>query len=692
MKTRSKSGTKKTLRAFLLDLREQAEVGVRECLKNPTLRGEIEAWLEQNGLNSPKKFLSLAGQTAIYAFLKLLLLHLSGRSKKTTLPQELPHCVLDDISEHIQVDRETALTVIRETIVRARSAETDLFGPIYNEFVNQKERRKLGQFWTPPHVAEFMAAWTIDKKQDSFLDPGHGPGIFMLQALRRFEELGVSPKRAVAQIAGYEVNPVAYLMGMANLALRAAGNTPHLTLDDFLLFDGGRRAYDAIVCNPPYTRHHLLPARYKEELPGIFKREFGFSVSRISSLFLYFFFQATRLLNSDGRMAFITPAEVFESFYSQSIKQLILGRLGLRALIIFHENHTVFEGVDTAACITLIEGSSSKAAPVRLVEVEHWPGTPALLRALDQKPRAYPWGKVEIIPPSQLRPQSKWTTKKAENRILTDPRLIPLKWVASVVRGIATGANSYFVLTDEERTQWELEDRYLSPVITKTREVLNYRLTSKELERIGREGKKRWLISLTDPLTSTARKYIEHGKELSVQFGALVSTRRNWYETEKREIPPIIFTYLSRSEPRFILNEANAHALNVFLLVYPIPEIARDETTLKAFVTLLNSHQSREALKTVGRSYGGDTLKLEPRELDILPVIDPRRLSDSEKRRLAELLDALCEARMNGRAEEVHESISAEVKRLLDELPAHPQSSVGEVREAAQLPLQLGVR
>jgi hypothetical protein len=54
---------------------------------------------------------------------------------------------------------------------------------------------------------------------------------------------------------------------------------------------------------------------------------------------------------------------------------------------------------------------------------------------------------------------------------------------------------------------------------------------------------------------------------------------------------------------------------------------------------LLNSTFSLSRLYSVSRTYGGNTLKVEPRELDNLPVINPLALPDETKRTLRGLID-----------------------------------------------------
>jgi hypothetical protein len=99
---------------------------------------------------------------------------------------------------------------------------------------------------------------------------------------------------------------------------------------------------------------------------------------------------------------------------------------------------------------------------------------------------------------------------------------------------------------------------------------------------------------------------------------------------ERRDVPPIFFTLLTRGNPRFILNRAGARPVNMFLLLYPNQSIARASATELLWV-LLNSHSSLSRLHSVSRTYGGSTLKVEPRELDNLPVINPLALAEDTR-------------------------------------------------------------
>ena len=679
------------LQQVVLTLAKRIEPWVQQASRAGDER--LAGWIRFQGLESGEPATIVARQAALNLVLKALITQLKPDGIG------LPACYLDELAAAAEADV-SASTVSHLLTTLKREPQKDQIGAAYVALVPQEDRRTLGQFWTPAPIAELMAHWAIRCPGDRVLDPAFGSGVFLLAALRRLVALGQPPSLAAQQVTGIEISPLAYRMGVANLLLYHPGAQPVLQLGDFLVPKHGavtvvREAavayevgmyqpmlpglelparhpietigrFDAVVCNPPYTRHHQLPEAYKATWSAQMEREFGLRLSRLSGLFAYFFVQAARMLKPTGRMAFITPTGVFEAGYSRQVKAFIRRQLRLRAIITFDESLSVFEGVDTAACITLLEGP--RTAPVQQVRhlyVKEWPGVVPLMTALQaEEETVHEWGTVRLIAWEDLRPRNKWTVIMQENSRFDDSRFVPLGQIARVMRGIATGANDFFVLSDAEVAKWNLNPAYLRPVLTKTREAPGYAFEESDFDRLGREGKKRWLLYLTGPVSegTPEARYIRYGEALGLHTRSLVQTRRRWYEMEQREPAPIYFTYLSRKKSRFIYNRAGVLALNVFLCIYPDQRIAGDEMALKALLAVLNSLISKETLRHVGRTYGGDTIKLEPREMDQLPVLNPLALEEADRVHLARLFDELCAAESDSAKKEIRQAIDKAIK------------------------------
>jgi len=607
-----------------------------------------------------------------------------------------PFSYLDDLA--VQAGATIQMPDLAALATALKNEQSDVIGDVYASWVPQDARRTLGQFWTPRWIAQLMTRWAVQSPDDRVLDPASGSGVFLLIALDWLQRLGASA--ASQQITGVELSPLVFLMGLVNVLLHHPNAQLRLRWGDFLMPKREPHAvlkepdatyvvgaqqmplpglemvapavlpnqFDAIVCNPPYTRHHQLPEAYKSAWAAAMKREYGIRLSRFSSLFAYFFVQATRMLAPTGRMAFITPATVFEASYSRQVKAFIRQQLHLRAIITFDEALSVFEGVDTAACITLIEGPQTPVGERTVhVQIRRWPGVEPVLHAIEQgSTAAVDWGTCRAVDLSALEPRRKWTVIGWENARFDSETFIPLSNIARIMRGIATGANDFFVLSDSEVAEWGLEKANLQPVLTKTREAPGYAFGQADFDRLGREGKKRWLLYLTEPVTpgTAEARYIQHGQAHGLHERSLVKTRSLWYAMEQRDPAPIYFTYLSRKRSRFIYNQADVLALNVFLCIYPIPAIGRDETMLKALLATLNSLIAKDSLRHVGRTYGGDTIKIEPREMDRLPVLNPIELTADERERLAGLFDQLCRANSEEAEKTVRQAIDETIAKV----------------------------
>ena len=69
---------------------------------------------------------------------------------------------------------------------------SDVVGYIYEELIPDEERHKLGQFYTPPPIAELITKWAIRTHKDIVLDPAVGSGTFLVKAYQRLAELKTS--------------------------------------------------------------------------------------------------------------------------------------------------------------------------------------------------------------------------------------------------------------------------------------------------------------------------------------------------------------------------------------------------------------------------------------------------------------------------------------------------------------------
>src|SRR5207248_2681878 len=130
--------------------------------------------------------------------------------------------------------------------------------------------------------------WAIRSTRDVILDPAVGLGVFLEASVERLVELGASTTDATQQVEGIEISPAVHDLARLSLEALTSGLGSRVRLGDYSKTAGLRRP-DAVICNPPYTRHHHLGAEWKEDQRGRIREIFGANISRFSSLFVYFF-------------------------------------------------------------------------------------------------------------------------------------------------------------------------------------------------------------------------------------------------------------------------------------------------------------------------------------------------------------------------------------------------------------------
>jgi hypothetical protein len=231
-----------------------------------------------------------------------------------------------------------------------------------------------------------------------------------------------------------------------------------------------------------------------------------------------------------------------------------------------------------------------------------------------------------------LRLEPKWTRfPLSEEREGTQG--VTLADFFTIKRGLATGANSFFIMTRRQIRDRDLPMECFRPILPSPRYLPQDEVLADE---DGHPMIERQLFLLDCRLAEhevkakypALWKYLESGKpEVSERY--LCRHRNPWYAQEDRPPAPLVCTYLGRQRTngrrlfRFILNHSQATAPNVYLLLYPKPalagELAQDPELVRRVWTMLNEIRS-DTFVEEGRVYGGGLHKLEPKELANVPA------------------------------------------------------------------------
>jgi len=468
--------------------------------------------------------------------------------------------------------------------------------------------REKGQFWTPAWVAEAMVGYAIGGGSKSIFDPAVGAGAFFAAGKAISKQTGRK-----LRLLGTELVPD--VLREATKHGLKAGDLTHVKITDFVL-SPPHGLIPAIVANPPYIRHHRLTLQTKLGLKELGTKLIGSPLDGRAGYHVYFLLRALQLLATDGRLAFIMPADTCEGVFSQKLWKWITTNYRLDAVITFAPDASPFPGVDTNPIIFLIRKSKpaanlfwARCLKPDTNDLKRW--TLSGFRKTNAKSVSVHYRNIDE---GVITGLSRPPFRKHRNGPF-------LKDYARTLRGIATGANDFFFLTTQQASDLHIPSTFLRPAIGRTRDVSGDEITDKTLKELELKQIPTLLFSPDGrPLESfpePVRDYIRQGESLELHKRALIASRRPWYKMEVRKIPPFLFAYLGRRNARFIKNTAGILPLTGFLCVYPLQE---NPDYLVKLWAVLNHPQTIKNLKLVGKTYGSGAIKVEPRALENLPI------------------------------------------------------------------------
>lgn len=499
-----------------------------------------------------------------------------------------------------EVDR-LPLSATMEIVKRIREGE-DVLGDSYMRANSRESLRFHGETYTPDFlVSEMVSRASTVRNPRNIVDMGCGSGRFARACAERFPS---------AKVIAIDSSPFATLMAKATF--RAVGLEDRIEVRqcDFTksnlsaLLDDGPTLW---IGNPPYVRHHDIPKEKKEWLISAAK-SFGYKASALSGLHVYFFLAVAENCKDGDFGVVVTSAEWLDSRYGALPRSLLAERLGVISLALNDRGERVFDGVDTTSIVSLFDISTAHE----------------LGRSVELRYRENGGENVRKAPLAQLRASRKWSgfffgrnSSKKKNGY------VRLGDIARVHRGIATGANKFWVRSKED-AGWM---KYSVPVVSHARQVSALRsgdLSFDDLDRLLTLPCD--VDSLSGEDAEVVRRVIENGRQLGIDKGCVARSRKHWWSIPAGEPAAILMTYMSRKPPVFVVNSSSVRSLNVVHGIYPT--VALSEHAVKELVEYLNMSVTCDD----GRTYCGGLTKFEPKEAEEILVPAPDMLEEGSWR------------------------------------------------------------
>ena len=528
---------------------------------------------------------------------------------------------LDDLAGVVSTsdEKKTAAPCVEESsvaYVATSGRETERY-QIQTEIDATKtpvERNRLGQYSTPFPLAVAMVrqslAYLSANSPIRFLEPAVGSGVFF-SALSELP--GVTSRLTVA--VGVEIdsaygNPARQFWATPPFAIR---------IEDFIEFSAraeNKGQFTLLCTNPPYVRHHHMATETKTRAQSRVEQELGLRVSGLAGYYVYHMLLAHAVLAEEAVASWLVPSEFLVVNYGQVLRDYLRSRVELLSIHQFNPEEVQFDDALVSSCVVTYR----KASPGRKKVTYSFGGS------LDEPAR-----REELALDSPAL-EGRWDLQREHQPDIEG--MLRVCDLFDVKRGLATGANDFFILESDRAAALGLPKEFLRPVLPSPR-LINELVIEADADGVPLLSQIRWLLDCSAAPEKVQRdypalwRYLEEGHARGVADGYICSHRQHWYAEEQRPPAPILASYMGRSTLRsdtpirFFRNQSRAVATNVFLNLYPRPFLQKQLRTDPARINQLHQILASICLDTLlrnGRAYGGGLHKMEPSELGNLPL------------------------------------------------------------------------
>lgn len=510
---------------------------------------------------------------------------------------------------------------------------------------NLSEQKLRGGYYTPQVIADFLCQWGIQDETKSVLEPSCGDGSFVESAIRRFKELNITIDQIEERIKGVEL--IKEEAAKAENRAKNQGLSKNTIVNcDFFHYveEKKNKKYDAIIGNPPFIRYQNFPEEHRK-IAIKMMQNLGLNPNKLTNIWVPFLVVSSSLLNDDGKLAMVIPAELFQVKYAAETRIFLSNFFDRMTIITFKK--LVFDDIQQEVVLLLCEKQVDHGKGIRVIECETLDG----LDTIDFV--TINGSNVKLIDHST----EKWTKYFLDEdeiillrRLKDTKHVLACKDIFDTEVGLVTGRNEFFMMKEDQVKEWNLEE-YTIPVVSKSNQLKGITFSEEDFHENSKAQKATHLFSPPDKdfdeLPEVCKKYIKYGEEKGFHQGYKTRIRKRWYITPSRWVPDAFALRQVGEYPKIILNETGASSTDTIHRV----KFKEGFNTRLAAVSFLNSLTFAFS-EVTGRSYGGGVMTFEPSEIGEIQIPSFEKLSIDfnivdaliRKREIEKVLDIVDEA------------------------------------------------
>ncbi len=283
--------------------------------------------------------------------------------------------------------------------------DRDIIGKMYEQFITKEERKKLGQFYTPEAIIDYIldqTDYTNDIGDKKIIDISCGSGGFTTRAANRLiNKLKNNTnkkeviEKVISNVCGMDINPFAcylaetnMLIQLLDLIVEVKKENPKYIIPKIKIFQTNSmetpsllsndeqevkdiknktghfiEGFDFVVGNPPYLEAKKMDIGTKklciETCPNVANGAFD--------LFVCFIDKGLRLLKTNGKLGYIFPNKFLIANYSKKMREELLDKYTIKEIIDVSECE-VFENVSVYPVIMVIQNKKPQENLIKTAE------------------------------------------------------------------------------------------------------------------------------------------------------------------------------------------------------------------------------------------------------------------------------------------------------------------------------------
>jgi tRNA1(Val) A37 N6-methylase TrmN6 len=446
------------------------------------------------------------------------------------------------------------------------------------------ERKRLGQFFTPPMVAKTLVNWLSPKPSDRVLDPACGDGEF----------LGLH-KRSI----GIELDPL-----NAALARRKVPSALIHSGDFFTWASKTTERFETAAGNPPFIRYQLFTGNMRDQALQIAAR-MGASFNGLSSSWAPYLVATASLLKPGGSMAFVVPAEIGHATYAAPLLECLCRSFGTVGIVAVREK--LFPQLSEDAWLLLCRGRGNGTDRISFQAVERFAelnGSPEFNHAVTLVQWRQGGCRLRkfLLPPR---------IGELYQELCGLPGVRLLSEVAHAGIGYVTGANDFFHLRPSEARRWRIPRRCLRVSVRRAEQLPDRDVNEPAVRGWLENDEPVLLVDLSNEpeVSEPVRRYLDSEPGQKARETYKCSNRQPWYVVPDVRVPDGFLTYMSGLRPAVVANSAKCVCTNSVHAVR-----LKGRVSIGQIQRAWSHPLAQLSCELEGHPLGGGMLKLEPGE------------------------------------------------------------------------------